>query len=168
MKSRFHRAAFLALVAAAAVVGGMPHLSEAESPAEAIARIRHGSHVQMPSPRMERASGPAGKGMTIENGTGSLLRVHFSGPTNRSVEVAGGRAAGVELVVGRYEVAVEMPGTPIIPLYGKQMYRPNTHYWLKFFVEKRAAGKRPIPLSRSTPGGTSPPGSARGRPPGGA
>lgn len=118
MKSRFHRAAFLALVAAAAVVGVAPHLSEAESPAEAIARICRGSYVQMPSPEMARASGPAGKGMTIENGTGYLLRVHFSGPTNRSVEVAGGRSTGVELVVGRYEVAAEAPGTPIIPSGG--------------------------------------------------
>jgi hypothetical protein len=76
--------------------------------------------------------------MTIENGTGHLLRVHFSGPITRTVDVPNGTSAGVDLAVGRYEVAAEVPQAPIVPFYGKQEYRANTHYWLQFFVRARA------------------------------
>lgn len=92
--------------------------------------------LRLPS-QTAHASGPAGKGMTIENETGALLRVHFSGPANHTVDVSNGQSADVELVVGSYEVAAEVPGTAILPFYGSQTYQPNTHYWLKFFVETR-------------------------------
>ncbi|MEK7426845.1 MAG: hypothetical protein AAB131_23745, partial [Actinomycetota bacterium] len=77
-------------------------------------------------------SGPAGKGMTIENGTGQTLHVHFSGPLTRTVVVPDGRSESVELAVGEYQVAAEVPGSRIIPFYGRQAYQSFTHYWLKF------------------------------------
>lgn len=129
--------AALPVFVAAAIVGTIPSVSNAENPADAIARIRQGSYAQMPPPQTAYASGPAGKGMTIENGTGSLLRVHFSGPANRTVDVPNGQSADMELVVGSYEVAAEVPGTSIMLFYGTQTYQPNTHYWLKFFMETR-------------------------------
>ena len=57
----------------------------AESPADAIARMRSGRHAPIPPPRTAHASGPAGKGITIENGTGYPLHVYFSGPVSRTV-----------------------------------------------------------------------------------
>lgn len=100
---------------------------------EAIARIRSGPHLQMPAPRTAYASG-AGKGMTIENSTGHLLRIHFGGPVIRTVDIPSGQSVDVDLTVGAYEVAAEAPGTAITPFYGTQTYQPNTHYWLKFFL----------------------------------
>jgi hypothetical protein len=129
-------AALLALITAT-VVSMTPRVSNAENPADAVARIHRGPHVQMPPPQTAYASGQAGKGMTIENGTGYLLRVHFSGSMNRTVDVPNGQSVGVELVVGSYEVAAEVPGTSIMPFYGTQTYQLNTHYRLKFFVERR-------------------------------
>jgi len=108
---------------------------DAEDPTDAIARIRSGPHVPMPPPETAHASGGPGKGMTIENGTGYTLRVHFSGPVNRTVDVTDGQSADVELAVSSYEVAAEVPGAPVTPFYGRQTYEPNFHYWLKFFVE---------------------------------
>lgn len=128
--------ALLALVTAA-VIGVTPHVSDAESPADAIKRIRRGPHMQMPPPQAAYASGGSGKGMTIENGTGYLLHVHLSGPINRTVDVPNGQSVGVDLVVGSYEVAAEVPDAPIMPFYGNQTYEPNHHYWLKFFVETK-------------------------------
>lgn len=113
-----------------------PDLSYGESPAEAISRIRQRPHAQMPPPQTTYARAPAGKGMTIENGTGYLLKVHFSGVANHTVEVPDGKSVGVDLVVGNYEVAAEVPGSSITPFYGKQAYQPNTHYWLKFYVQR--------------------------------
>lgn len=132
----FATTALLAL-ATVALVGVTPSVNGAESPADAIARIRRGPHGQMPPPQTAHASGPAGKGMTIENGTGHLLRVHFSGPTNWTVDVPDGQSVGVDLVVGSYEVAGEVPDAAIMPFYGTQVYQPNTHYWLKFFVQTK-------------------------------
>ena len=40
----------------------------AETPAEAIRRIDAGRHNPMPAPAVAPATGPAGKGLTIENG----------------------------------------------------------------------------------------------------
>lgn len=129
--------AALLLLAAVAIVGALPRVGSAEeNPAAAIARIRHGPHAQMPPPQTAYAGGPTGKGMTIENGTGYLLRVHFSGPVNQTVDVPDGQSVGVELAVGSYEVAAEVPDAPIMPFYGTQTYQSNMHYWLKFFVEQ--------------------------------
>ena len=109
-------------------------VAAAESSAEAIARIRDGPHGRMPPPQMAHATGGPGKGMTIENGTGHLLRVHFNGPTTQTVAVPNGQSAGLDLAVGTYEAAAEVPETPIMPFYGKQAYKQRTHYWLKFYV----------------------------------
>src|SRR5262245_39402909 len=46
-----------------------PTVSRAESPADAISRIRQGPYVPMPSPQMAAAYGAPGKGMSIENRT---------------------------------------------------------------------------------------------------
>lgn len=127
----------LTLLAFGMVVIGGARISQAEGPADAIARIRGGPHVQMPPPQTAHASGGSGQGMTIENGTGYILRVHFNGPVIRSVDVPDGASVGVELVVGSYEVAAEVPGAPVTPFYGNQRYEPSTHYWLKFFVGTR-------------------------------
>jgi hypothetical protein len=51
-----------------------PAVSRAESPDEAIMRIRQGPHVPMPPPQMAYTSGLPGKGMSIENRTDYLLR----------------------------------------------------------------------------------------------
>jgi hypothetical protein len=115
----------------------LPGVSRAESSVDAIARIRAGRHHNMPPPQTVLADGPAGKGMTIENKSRFLLRVHFAGPKNITVEVPGGRLVDVALFTGTYEVAGEMLGAEVIPFYGKQTYQPNAHYWLKFFVERR-------------------------------
>jgi hypothetical protein len=114
-----------------------PIAGHAETPVDAVARIRSRPHSAMPPPQMAHATGAAGKGMTIENGTGHLLLVHFSGPVSTSVEVPDGGSAGVELAVGSYEVAAEVPNSTIVPFYGKQSYQHRRHYWLKFFVQSR-------------------------------
>jgi hypothetical protein len=121
-------------LAAVFVIAAGAAPARAEPTASAIERIRSGRHADMPPPQMAHAMGSAGKGMTIENGTGHVLRVHFSGPVTKSVDVPDGSSTGVELAVGAYEVAAEVPEAPIVPFYGKQDYRPNTHYWLRFFV----------------------------------
>jgi hypothetical protein len=108
--------------------------AHAETTAQAIDRIRSGSHSPMPAPEQAHTAGPVGKGMTIENGTGHLLRLHFGGPVARSVDVPDGDAVGVDLAVGAYDVAAEVPGERIVPFFGHQAYEPGTHYWLKFFV----------------------------------
>lgn len=100
----------------------------------AIARIKSGPHTSMPQPSTAPATGNAGEGMTIINGTGHTLYVYFDGPTSKTVKVPDGSQAGVTLVVGSYEVAGEIPGSHITPFYGRQSYEANTHYWLKFFV----------------------------------
>lgn len=127
----------LLFLVTATVIAGTPRPSRAESPSEAISRIRNGTHTQMPPPQTAYASGPMGKGMTIENGTGYLVKVHFDGPVSRTVDVPTGQSVGVDLVVGSYHVAAEVPGSRIVPFYGEQIYQPHTHYWLKFFVQRK-------------------------------
>jgi hypothetical protein len=112
-------------------------LSIGETADEAVKRIRSGRHSAMPPPVSRAATGPAGKGMTVENGTGHTVVIHFNGPVTRSVSVPNGLSSDVELVTGDYEVAAEVPGSRIVPFYGRQSYAPNTHYWLKFFVRTR-------------------------------
>jgi hypothetical protein len=102
--------------------------------ASAIQRIKSGAHSSMPEPTTAPASGAEGEGMTIENGTGQTLYVYFSGPVNKTVKIASGTERSVSLVVGRYEVAGEIPGGNVRPFYGKQSYDANTHYWLKFYL----------------------------------
>jgi hypothetical protein len=88
--------------------------------------------------------------MTIENGTGQTLHVHFSGPMNRTVVVPNGRSESVELAVGDYQVAAEVPGARIIPFYGRQAYKPFTHYWLRFYsmpIEPSAKSSSQLPLA---------------------
>ena len=79
--------------------------------------------------------------MTIENGTGHTLHVHFSGPVSRTVVVPDGRSESVELVVGDYQVAAEVPGSRITPFYGQQSYQSFTHYWLKFYTRRVPIGR---------------------------
>jgi len=67
----------------------------------------------MPPATTAPASGQAGKGMTIENGTGQTSHVHFGGPVSRTVVVPDGRSESVELAVGDYQVAAEVPGSSI-------------------------------------------------------
>lgn len=122
--THFALVTFLILVATMVVIG-TPRMSSAESPTEAISRIRSGAHAQMPPPQTAYASGAADKGMTIENGTGYLLKIHFDGPVSRTVDVPNGQSAGVELVVGRYQVAAEVPGSQVVPFYGEQSYQPK-------------------------------------------
>jgi hypothetical protein len=121
------------------IIGPTPIAGYAQTVAAAIARIRSGPHAEMPPAQAAVANGPEGEGMTIENGTAYPMRVYFSGPIQRSVSVPKGRSAGVELVVGNYEVAVEVvgetPGVRIMPFYGRQTYEGNTHYWLKFYLQ---------------------------------
>jgi hypothetical protein len=88
----------------------------------------------MPAPSTAHATGNAGEGMTIENGTGHTLYVYFDGPTSKTVKVPDGSQVDVALVVGSYQVAGEIPNSHVRPFYGKQSYEDNTHYWLKFFI----------------------------------
>ncbi len=118
----------LVIISAVFLILLSPVASHAESPIEAITRIRQGPHVPMPPPQMVYTSGAPGKGMTIENYTGHLLRVHFNGPICRTVEVPNRQSFAVALVVGSYEVATEVPGTTILPFYGTQTYQPHAHY----------------------------------------
>ena len=127
---------FLAVVPPALLLSLSAQPSNAETPEDAISRIRAGRHNQMPPPATAHAAGPAGKGMTIENGTGHTLHVHFSGPVSRTVVVPDGKPESVELVVGDYEVAAEVLGTRISPFYGRQSYQPFTHYWMKFYTQR--------------------------------
>lgn len=130
--------AFLVALGLASVPNGI-----AETPNEAIRRIQAGQHSQMPPAITAPASGPAGKGMTIENGTGHVLHIHFSGPMSRTVVVADGRSESVELAVGDYQIAAEAPSSEITPFYGRQTYRPRTHYWLKFHTQRIDTAGRP-------------------------
>ncbi len=56
--------------------------------------------------------------MSIVNATGRLLRVYFKGPTSATIDVPDGKSADVQLSVGQYEVAGEVPGSPVQPFYG--------------------------------------------------
>lgn len=112
------------------------HVTSAETPEEAIRRIQAGAHTPMPPPSTAPATGAAGKGMTIENGTGHTLHVHFSGPVSRTVVVADRTSESVELAVGDYQVAAEVPSARITPFFGRQAYQPFTHYWLKFYTKR--------------------------------
>jgi len=85
--------------------------SSAETTEEAIRRIQAGRYTPMPTPATAPASWPADKGMTVENGTGHSLHIHFSGPVSRTVVVPNGQAESVELAVGDYQVAAEVPGS---------------------------------------------------------
>ena len=130
----------------------------AETPEESIRRIQAGRHIPMPPPSTAPASGPAGRGMTIENGTGHILHVHFSGPVSRTVVVPDGRSESAELAVGDCQVAAEIPGSRIVPFYGRQAYQSFTHSWLKFStqrVDPHSRGDDSAPSSRQTR--TSPP-----------
>ena len=109
-------------------LGVCVRMSIAETPEEAIRRIQAGRHTPMPPPTTAPASGPTGKGMTIENGTGQTLHVHFSGPVSRTVVVPDGSSESVELAVGDYQVAAEIPASRIIPFFGRQAYQSFTHY----------------------------------------
>lgn len=105
----------------------------------------------MPPAATAPATGPAGKRMTIENGSGHTLHVHFSGPVSRTVVILDGRSESVELVVGDYQVAAEVPGSTIIPFYGRQAYQPFTHYWLKFYTQRVELPLRAPSLSEPRP-----------------
>jgi hypothetical protein len=93
----------------------LPASGAAESAADAVKRIRSQPHSSMPPPERARATGAEGKGMTIENGTGHTLVVHFDGPVAKSVRVDDGRSADVALAVGDYDVAGEVPGSASAP-----------------------------------------------------
>lgn len=86
---RFPTAALAAFV----VIGS--EVSIAETPEEAIKRIQSGRHSQMPAPVTAPASGAAGKGVTIENGTGYTLTLHFSGPVGRTVAIRNGESESI-------------------------------------------------------------------------
>ncbi len=143
--------ALLVLAFTFLLLGLCVHVSIAETPERAIKRIRSGQHTPMPPPTTAPATGAAGKGMTIENGTGHILHVHFSGPVSRTVVVPDGRSESVELAVGDYQVAAEVPGSRIIPFYGRQDYQPFTHYWLKFYTQ-RVDQPTQTPSSATSPG----------------
>lgn len=138
--------AFLSLL-----IGLCVRPSIAATPEEAIKRIQAGRYTPMPPPSTAPASGPAGKGMTIENGTGHTLHVHFSGPLSRSVVVPDGSSESIELAVGDYQVAAEVPGSAIIPFYGRQAYQPLTHYWLKFYTQRVQLSPQAPPRSEPKP-----------------
>ena len=110
--------------------------SVTETPEEAIRRIQAGQHTPIPAPTTAPASGPEGKGMTVENTTGYTVRVYFSGPASRKVVVPDRRSESVDLSVGEYQIAAEVPDSPIVPFYGRQAYQPSTHYWLKFYTQR--------------------------------
>lgn len=146
--------AILALALASLLLGTCVQASFAETPEEAIRRIQAGQHSPMPPPTTAPASGPAGKGMTLENGTGHILHVHFTGPASRTVVVPDGKSESVELAVGDYQVAAEVPGSRIVPFYGRQAYQPFTHYWLKFYTQRGdAAAPAAPPPAAQAPGG---------------
>lgn len=45
--------------------------------------------------------------------------------------------------MGNYQVAAEVPGSLIVPFYGRQEYRPFTHYWLKFYTTRADGPAQP-------------------------
>lgn len=102
---------------------------------DAINRIKNSQHSTMPAPAQAPAYGASGKGMTIENGTEYALMIYFIGPTTRTVTVPKNESVGVELAVGSYEVAAEVKDANVVPFYGTQDYKPNMHYWLKFYLQ---------------------------------
>lgn len=76
--------------------------------------------------------------------------IHFSGPVSRTVVVPDGKSESVELAVGDYQIAAEVPGARITPFFGRQAYQSFTHYWLKFYT--RATGPtQPVPLAICAP-----------------
>lgn len=139
----------LALLTVIIIAGVQP--GSGETPEEAIKRIQAGQHTPMPPPSTAPATGPAGKGMTIENGTGHPLHIHFSGPVSRTVVVADGKSESVELAVGDYQVAAEVPGARITPFFGRHAYQPSTHYWLKFYTQRVQAPPQRVPRAQSDP-----------------
>lgn len=103
----------------------------------AIERIKKSQYATIPKPVKAPAAGLAGKGMTIENGTYKTLGIYFNGSSSKKAEVPQGESLGIDLVVGNYEVAAEVPDSKIIPFYGFQKYESGYHYRLKFYLEKR-------------------------------
>ena len=112
----------------------------AETPGQAVDRIKNGQHSTLPPPQSQYTDGPVGDGMTLENHTRFTMVFYFTGPTDKAVRVAPGKSVGVALVVGTYEVAVEAKNTGnvrVIPFYGRQEYGPDAHYWLKVYLQQR-------------------------------
>jgi len=143
--------AFL-LVASSALLHPCVQVSFAETPEAAISRIQAGRHTPMPAPTTAPASGAEGKGLTVENNTGYTLHVYFSGPASRTVVVPDRRSESVELAVGSYQVAAEVPDSPIVPFYGRQAYEPFTHYWLQFYAQRVDPAPQRPSAATSTPG----------------
>ena len=69
----YRRLIALTLPAVFVIVG--VQLSSAETAEEAIRRIQAGQYTPMPPPSTAPATGLAGKGMTVENGTGYTLHI---------------------------------------------------------------------------------------------
>jgi hypothetical protein len=130
--------AFVTAAAFAAALGALLLIpvarAHADAASAAISRIKSGAHSSMPIPETATATGDAGEGMTIQNGTNHTLYVYFVGPVHKAVKIPRGATKGVSLVVGSYQVAGEIPHANVQPFYGRQTYAANTHYWLKFYL----------------------------------
>lgn len=130
--------------------------------ATAIDRIRGGPHSRLPDLEKRIATGPVGRGVTIENGTSQVLTAYFRGAVVRTVEIQGQASTDVELTVGRYEVAAEMRDGGALPFYGELIFESDAHYWLRFFAQSTLATRSTDPVSIRPSGAGGPISAAEG------
>jgi len=71
----------------------------------------------------------------VENRTPYPLRVVFSGPADREINVSPGGSESVTLPAGRYKVLGRVASTNVLPFYGEQTYDAATQYTSQFYVK---------------------------------
>jgi hypothetical protein len=106
---------------------------------EAINRIQQGPHSAMPQSTVRASGRPTGGSSTVrvENATGHTVRIYFSGPQSRILEVPDRQLRDIDLAAGRYQVAAETTDPKIIPFYGERTYEPNREYRSHFVIQSR-------------------------------
>jgi len=110
--------------------------STANSTQATIERIRKAEHQSLPPVEARPASGKGSSRMTVINSTGSSLRVFFTGPVTYNLTMAAGESQTVPFPEGKYEMAAEVMGKNILPLYGQVQSAPGTAYSETFYIER--------------------------------
>jgi len=110
--------------------------NDAHSVDDAIDRIRGGQYAPMPPAQASVGSGSGSPRLTIENDTQYELRVYLSGPETHSVSIPAGGSSVLDLTIGTFKLAAEIPNSSILPFYGEQTFNNGTAYMEKFYIQR--------------------------------
>jgi hypothetical protein len=92
----------------------------------AVDRIGKGKNSPLPDPKRSPVAGAST--LRFENRTQFTISLYLGGMTHQAWTVSPSSSVAAILIPGTYEIAAEIPGSSLMPMYSKQVFQADSRY----------------------------------------